>query len=137
MPYEWRRRKFKHVVKFYPDTERDEQMFMQMRFWNTKFSNMITPNEALLFIKDHHNGEIPYMFGKHEYARWMAEFANHTLTKHLHKHGVVRGGANESEYVPRAGKNLKYPDWIERKITPPEMLPAEGADLTVCDGIRG
>jgi hypothetical protein len=46
---------------------------------------MITPNDALQFIKDHHNGEIPYMFGKNEYARWMAEFANHTVTKHLHK----------------------------------------------------
>lgn len=49
---------------------------------------MITPNDALQFIKDHHNGEIPYMFGKNEYARWMAEFANYTVTKHLHKLGV-------------------------------------------------
>jgi hypothetical protein len=49
---------------------------------------MITPNDALQFIKDHHNGEIPYTFGKNEYARWMAEFANHTVTKHLHKLGV-------------------------------------------------
>jgi hypothetical protein len=49
---------------------------------------MITPDDALQFIKDHHNGEIPYTFGKNEYARWMAEFANHTVTKHLHKLGV-------------------------------------------------
>jgi len=46
---------------------------------------MITPNDALQFIKDHHNGEIPYTFGKNEYVRWMAEFANHTMTKHLNK----------------------------------------------------
>ncbi len=52
---------------------------------------MITPNDALQFIKDHHNGEIPYTFGKNEYARWMAEFANYTVTKHLHKLGVMQG----------------------------------------------
>lgn len=54
---------------------------------------MITPNDALQFIKDHHNGEIPYMFGKNEYARWMAEFANHTVTKHLHKLGVMQAAS--------------------------------------------
>lgn len=56
---------------------------------------MITPNEALQFIKDHHNGEIPYTFGKNEYARWMAQFANHILTEQLHK-PVVGGPASAS-----------------------------------------
>jgi len=51
---------------------------------------MITPDNALQFIKDHHSGEIPYTFGKNEYARWMAQFANHALTKQLQQAGVMR-----------------------------------------------
>lgn len=42
---------------------------------------MTTTNDALEFIKQNHNGEIPYTFGKNEYSRWMAEFANDLLTK--------------------------------------------------------
>jgi len=42
---------------------------------------MISKDDALQFIKDNHNGEIPYTFGKNEYARWMAEFANHILSE--------------------------------------------------------
>ena len=42
---------------------------------------MKTTNDALEFIKQKHNGEIPYLFGKNEYGRWMAEFANHVLAE--------------------------------------------------------
>jgi hypothetical protein len=34
---------------------------------------------ALNYIKWKHNGEIPYILGKNEYARWMAEYANFML----------------------------------------------------------
>jgi len=47
-------------------------------------------------------------------------------SEQLHKPVVVRGGDSESQLVERTKRYFKYPDWIERKITPPEPLPAEG-----------
>jgi len=78
---------------------------------------MITPNDALQFIKDHHNGEIPYTFGKNEYARWMAEFANHTMTKHLHKLSI--GGPASAS------------------VSEGEQLGNEGSEKSVRDGVNG
>jgi len=95
---------------------------------------MITPNDALQFIKDHHNGEIPYTFGKNEYARWMAEFANHTVTKHLHKLGVVRGGDSETFTVQGAEIFISGMEVKVTPCTPTEPLPVEALALTVCDG---
>ena len=33
-------------------------------------------NKALQFLKDKHNGEIPYKFGRNEMARWMTKYAS-------------------------------------------------------------
>ncbi len=38
---------------------------------------------------------------------------------------IVRGGDSESQLVERTKRYFKYPDWIERRITPTEPLPAE------------
>lgn len=49
-------------------------------------------------------------------------------SEQLHKPVVVRGGDSESQLVERTKRYFKYPDWIERKITPPEPLATEALD---------
>lgn len=39
-------------------------------------------NKALLFIKENHNGEIPYQFSSNEYGLWMARYANNALEEY-------------------------------------------------------
>ena len=38
--------------------------------------------EAMLFIKEKHNGELPYKFGTLECANMMAEYLTHKLEKY-------------------------------------------------------
>lgn len=39
-------------------------------------------NKALLFIKENHNGEIPYQFSSNEYGLWMARYANNAVEEY-------------------------------------------------------
>jgi len=50
------------------------------------------------------------------------------VTKQLNKLNVVRGGDSESQLVERTKRYFKYPDWVERRITPPEPLATEARD---------
>lgn len=105
---------------------------------------MITPNDALQFIKDHHNGEIPYMFGKNEYARWMAEFANHIVTKHLHKPVVMQAEGSDGFCVSCEQTKITHELCLECAVKLGQENPkalSEGAAVGnsaagkgVCDG---
>jgi hypothetical protein len=76
--------------------------------------------DSLLTIKDTKGAEI-----------YLTDLLTKHLTEQLQQHGVVRGGDSESQLVERTKRYFKYPDWVERRITPPEPLPAEGSAKTV------
>ena len=65
--------------------------------------------EAMTFIKEQHNGEIPYQFGAFECAKMMAKYLKNQLT--IHVLSVPKGtlcdvcGSDDLIEAPSMGRN--------------------------------
>ena len=64
----------------------------------------------------------------HDIGIELEQIVREHQNEQLNKLSVVRGGDSESQLVERTKRYFKYPDWVERRITPPEPLATEARD---------
>jgi len=68
-------------------------------------------NKALEFLKSKHNGEIPYMFGSKETAKWMQLYADEQSREKALKFGKHILHKNGSLSVPPQYVEKVYDEW--------------------------